>query len=159
MQDGDLAGQYGVIVMEDAVTGLDGAHAHIRNDGTDTIYAAKTAGIVAGADGVISIPAGQSNTLMSISGMFYMLGTGSAEVQTNDYSASPFKSSVTCGLVTESAKEAAEAALQAVCPNNKLLYDDLGSPSVMVKIPKMTLAQLGVGDSTEVFPAFIVNRT
>ena len=45
---------------EVAVTGLDGANAHIRNDGTDVIYAAKAAGISAGADGVLSIPAGQA---------------------------------------------------------------------------------------------------
>lgn len=48
-------------------------------------------------------------------------------------------------------------ALKAVCPNNEILYDDKGMPSVMVKIPKMTYAQLGLGTSTDVFPAFIVN--
>ena len=42
----------------------------------------------------------------------------------------------------------ANLALQAVCPNNQLLYDDKGMPSVMVKIPRMTWAELGVGDST-----------
>lgn len=51
----------------------------------------------------------------------------------------------------------ANLALKAVCPSNELVYDDKGMPSVMVKIPKMTWAQLGVGDSTEIFPAFIVN--
>ena len=48
-------------------------------------------------------------------------------------------------------------ALKAVCPNNEILYDDQGMPSVMVKIPKMTYAQLGLGASTATFPAFIVN--
>ena len=48
-------------------------------------------------------------------------------------------------------------ALQAVCPNNEILYDNLGMPSIMVKIPKLTYAQLGMGDSTAVHPAFIVN--
>ena len=47
--------------------------------------------------------------------------------------------------------------LQAVCPNNEILYDDKGMPSIMVKIPKMTYAQLGMGASTAVHPAFIVN--
>lgn len=51
----------------------------------------------------------------------------------------------------------ANIALQAVCPNNEMLYDDKGFPSVMVKIPKQTWAQLGVGSSTEIFPAWIVN--
>lgn len=48
-------------------------------------------------------------------------------------------------------------ALKAVCPNNEILYDDKGMPSVMVKVPKMTYAQLGMGSSTAVHPAFIVN--
>ena len=48
-------------------------------------------------------------------------------------------------------------ALKAVCPNNEVLYDDKGLPSIMVKIPKMTYAQLGLGASTAVHPAFIVN--
>lgn len=48
-------------------------------------------------------------------------------------------------------------ALQCICPNNELLYDDVGKPSVMVKIPKMTYAELGLGSSTDIFPAFIIN--
>ena len=48
-------------------------------------------------------------------------------------------------------------ALQSVCPNNEMLFDDKGLPSVMVKIPKMTLAELGIGTSTAVHPAFVVN--
>lgn len=47
--------------------------------------------------------------------------------------------------------------IQAACPNNDILVDDLGYPSVMVRIPKMTYAQLGLGSSTAVHPAFIVN--
>ena len=50
-----------------------------------------------------------------------------------------------------------ELALKGVCPNNDILYDDLGMPSFMVYIPKMTYAQLGLGSSTAIFPAFIVN--
>lgn len=48
-------------------------------------------------------------------------------------------------------------ALKAVCPNNEILFDDKGLPSIMVKIPKMTYADLGLGASTATFPAFIVN--
>ncbi len=48
-------------------------------------------------------------------------------------------------------------ALQAVCPSNEILYDKLGMPSIMVKIPKLTYAQLGMGESTAVHPAFIIN--
>ena len=48
-------------------------------------------------------------------------------------------------------------ALKGVCPSNEILYDDKGMPSIMVKIPKMTYAELGLGASTATFPAFIVN--
>ena len=48
-------------------------------------------------------------------------------------------------------------AFKAIAPNNDVLYDDVGLPSFMVRIPKMTYAELGLGDSTDVFPAFIVN--
>ena len=50
-------------------------------------------------------------------------------------------------------------ALQAVCPNNVLLYDDKGLPSVMVEVPQATYADLGLGSSTDIFPAFKVNGT
>ena len=94
---------------EVAVTGLDGSHAHIRNDGTDVIYAAKAAGISAGADGVLGIPAGQAATVYGISGTVYMLGTGSAQIISNDYSELPFKTSATSG--GSGADEAARAAI------------------------------------------------
>lgn len=48
-------------------------------------------------------------------------------------------------------------ALKAVCPNNEILYDDKGKPSIMVRIPKMSYAQLGLGSSQATHPAFIVN--
>ena len=51
----------------------------------------------------------------------------------------------------------AAMAIESILPNNKVLYDDQGLPSVMVYIPKMSYADLGLGDSTETFPAFIVN--
>ena len=51
----------------------------------------------------------------------------------------------------------ANLALKAVCPNNEIIVDDKNMPSVMVKIPKMTYAQLGLGDSTATFPAFLIN--
>lgn len=50
-----------------------------------------------------------------------------------------------------------ELALKAICPSNEILYDDLGMPSVMVFVPKLTYAQLGLGSSTATFPAFLVN--
>lgn len=47
--------------------------------------------------------------------------------------------------------------LQTVCPGNELIADDRGVDSVMVRIPKQSYTQLGLADSTEIHPAFIVN--
>lgn len=83
---------------EVAVTGLDGAHAHITNMGADIIYAAKAAGISPGADGVVPIPAGNGNTLRGISGAVYLSGTGSVLIQSDDYVQPPsFRNSTTSG--------------------------------------------------------------
>lgn len=103
---------------EVAVTGLDGAHAHIRNDGTEVIYAAKTAGITAGADGVASIPAGQSDTIRGISGAVYLLGTGSVLIQSDDYVASPFKTSAASG--GSGADEVARTAINTHAGNDEI---------------------------------------
>ena len=97
------------------VTGLDGSHAHIRNDGAEVIYAAKTAGITTGADGVLGIPAGQAATVYGISGTVYMLGTGSAQIISNDYSELPFKTSATSG--GSGADEVARAAISSHAGN------------------------------------------
>ena len=48
-------------------------------------------------------------------------------------------------------------ALKGVCPNNEILMDNVGMPSIMVKVPKMTYAQAGLGSSNAIMPAFIVN--
>lgn len=47
--------------------------------------------------------------------------------------------------------------MDILCPGNEILYDKNGKGSVMVKIPRQTYAQLGLGDSDKVHPAFIVN--
>jgi len=48
-------------------------------------------------------------------------------------------------------------ALKCACPTNEIIYDDKGIPSVMVRLPKKTYAELGLGTSTAVHPAWIVN--
>lgn len=50
-------------------------------------------------------------------------------------------------------------AVTGLAPGNELIYDNAGMPSIMVKIPKMTYKQLGMGESAAVHPAFIVNGT
>ena len=48
-------------------------------------------------------------------------------------------------------------AVETVHPNNTVLLDDMGMPSVMVRIPKFKISDVIEGGSTATFPAFIVN--
>ena len=91
------------------VSGLNGANAHIRNDGTDVIYASTMPGITAGADGVISIPAGQAAAVYGACGTVYLIGTGSVQLVGSDYTACPFKTSAQAG--GSGADEVARAAI------------------------------------------------
>lgn len=50
-----------------------------------------------------------------------------------------------------------EFSMNIAAPNNKLIYDDKGIPSVMVYIPKQKMSDLIAGGSSETHPAFIVN--
>ena len=47
--------------------------------------------------------------------------------------------------------------LQSAAPNNVILPDETGEPSVMVRIPKMSYSQLGLEGGDETHPAFIVD--
>lgn len=105
---------------EIAVNGLDGANAHIRNDGAAVIYASKTASFTAGADGVMSVPAGASASIYGISGAVYLLGNGAATVVSSDYVESPFKSSVTLGSVTEEIARAVSNSNLLINPDFKI---------------------------------------
>lgn len=92
-----------------------GGNAWLRNDGTDTVYAAKTAGISAGADGVVAIPAGQSAPVYGANGTVYLLGTGSVQLIGSDYSTNPFKTSAQSG--GSGADSVARAAISAHAGN------------------------------------------
>lgn len=53
----------------------------------------------------------------------------------------------------------ANFALKSVCPNNRIIFDDKGMPSVFVYVPKFRLCDvLSIAD-TNTHPAFIVNGT
>lgn len=54
-------------------------------------------------------------------------------------------------------KTIANLAVQIAHPNNFLIYDDAGKPSVMVAVPKFYLDDVISGASHTVHPAFIVN--
>lgn len=51
----------------------------------------------------------------------------------------------------------ADLSIQVAHPNNFLIYDDVGKPSVMVAIPKFYLDEVIDGASHTLHPAFIIN--
>ena len=46
---------------------------------------------------------------------------------------------------------------RAACPNNEIIRDEEGNPSIMVFIPKFRMNQVITNGSDRVHPAFIVN--
>lgn len=130
------------------VSGLTGTHAHLRNDGTSTIYAAKTAGITPGADGVGSVQAGKAYTLRGISGTIFLLGTGSVHIQSDDIADSPFESSAASG--GSGADEVARAAIEAheadmeihVTAVDKARWNGISNPNLLIN-PDFRINQRG----------------
>ncbi len=87
-----------------------GTNAWLRNDGTATVYASTAPGVTAGADGTVSIPAGQAAAIYGACGAVYLLGTGSVMLVGSDYTACPFKTSAQGG---SGADDVARAAIEA----------------------------------------------
>ena len=87
-----------------------GTNAWLRNDGTATVYASTAPGVTAGADGVVSIPAGQAVRIDGACRTVYLLGTGSIQLVGSDYTACPFK---TAALGGSGADSVARAAIEA----------------------------------------------
>ena len=87
-----------------------GMNAWLRNDGATTVYASAVPGVTAGADGVVSIPAGQAAAIYGACGAVYLLGTGSVMLVGSDYTACPFKTSAQGG---SGADDVARAAIEA----------------------------------------------
>lgn len=50
-----------------------------------------------------------------------------------------------------------EIMLPNILPGNEIMYDQFGRPSIMVRIPKLSLRELGLDNSDCPHPAFIVN--
>ena len=93
-----------------------GTNAWLRNDGTATVYASTVPGITAGADGVVSIPAGQAVRIDGACRTVYLLGTtGSVQLVGSDYTACPFKTSAQSG--GSGADDVARAAIEAHAGN------------------------------------------
>ena len=92
-----------------------GTNAWLRNDGATTVYASAVPGVTAGADGVVSIPAGQAVRIDGACRTVYLLGTGSVQLVGSDYTACPFKTSAQAG--GSGADEVARAAIEAHAGN------------------------------------------
>lgn len=76
---------------------IGGQNTEIRNDGAATVYASANAGVVAGADGVVAIPAGAAVTVLDTRGRVYLLGTGEVSVVGKDTVSAVFKCAPTAG--------------------------------------------------------------
>lgn len=74
---------------------ISGQNCDVRNDSVDTVYASARAGIVSGADGVVSIPAGAAVKVLDTRGKIFLLGTGSVQLCGNDYAELVFKCAAT----------------------------------------------------------------
>ena len=93
-----------------------GTNAWLRNDGTTVVYASTAPGVTAGADGTVSIPAGQAAAIYGACGAVYLLGTtGSVQLVGSDYTACPFKTSAQSG--GSGADDVARAAIEAHAGN------------------------------------------
>ena len=84
-----------------------GTNAWLRNDGTATVYASTAPAVTPGADGVVSIPAGQAAAIYGACGSVYLLGAGSVQLVGSDYTACPFKTSAQGGSGADSVARAA----------------------------------------------------
>ena len=125
-----------------------GTNAWLRNDGTATVYASTAPGVTAGADGTVSIPAGQAAAIYGVCGAVYLLGTGSVMLVGSDYTACPFKTSAQSG--GSGADSVARAAIEAHAGNadihvtaaEKSAWDGLSNPNLLIN-PDFRVNQRG----------------
>ena len=97
---------------------IGGQNTEIRNDGAATIYASANAGVVAGADGVVAIPAGAAVTVLDTRGRVYLLGTGEVSVVGKDTVSPVFRKAPAAGGSGED--DVARAAISAHSGNAKI---------------------------------------
>ncbi len=125
-----------------------GTNAWLRNDGTATVYASTAPAVTPGADGVVSIPAGQAAAIYGACGAVYLLGTGSVMLVGSDYTACPFKTSAQGG--GSGADSVARAAIEAHAGNadihvtaaEKSAWDGLSNPNLLIN-PDFRVNQRG----------------
>ena len=131
-----------------------GTNAWLRNDGTATVYASTAPNVTAGADGVVSIPAGQAAAIYGACGAVYLLGTGSVQLVGSDYTACPFKTSTSSGG-SGGVDDVARAAINQHAGNadihvtaaEKSAWDGLSNPNLLIN-PDFRINQRGQAEYT-----------
>lgn len=142
-----------------AVTGLDGSNAAVRNDSADVLYVGIKPGITPGADGVMSVPAGQSAVVYGISGTIYALGTGQAVIVSSDYNDNPFKTAAQGG---SGADDVARAAISAhsgnadihVTADEKAAWNAVGNRNLLIN-PDFRINQRGASGTITIAGYFV----
>lgn len=97
-----------------------GQNCDIRNDGTSVVYASAAPGITVGANGVLSIPAGQAAQYKDASGAVYLLGTGSVILYGHDDNEMVFKSAATPSTGEGGADTVARNAINTHAGNSEI---------------------------------------
>ncbi|MGN1422986.1 MAG: hypothetical protein ACI4XA_06385 [Oscillospiraceae bacterium] len=112
-----------------------GFNAWIRNDGSTVVYAARTAGVAAGADGVVSIPAGQSAPVYSANGTVYLSGEGAVLIIGSDYPVNPFGGSGSSDITAAPAGIVTLDGLQGGVPFSgiTLIGDDIVGQEITIR--------------------------
>lgn len=152
-----------VLTGTEQAVALTGQNCDVRNDGADMVYASGEAGIVAGADGVMPIPAGQAVQLRDYGGTIYLLGTGTVQVCGHDYQTPVFKGAATSsgeggGTVDADARKAIE-----IHADNEEIHTSAAEKATFRRITSDTISTLptptkecdymvDVGDDTFPYP-------
>ncbi|MGN1422388.1 MAG: hypothetical protein ACI4XA_03355 [Oscillospiraceae bacterium] len=140
-----------------------GANAWLRNDGAAVVYAAKTAGVAAGADGVVSIPAGQSAPVYGANGTVFLLGAGSVQIIGSDYYTNPFDAGSARGgtdVVSTAAGIVTLDGLQGGVPFSGITLsgDDIVGQEITIRAGGENLLKFGGHAETETISGVTFTR-
>lgn len=126
-----------------------GCNAWLRNDGAAAVYVSAAPEVMAGADGVVSIPAGQTAPIYGANGTVFLLGSGSVMLIGSDYAECPFKTSTSSGG-SGGVDDVARAAIEAhtadtdihVTAEEKAGWNGLSNPNLLIN-PDFSINQRG----------------
>lgn len=140
-----------------------GTNAWLRNDGAAVVYASKTAGVAAGADGVVSILSGQSAPVYGANGTVFLLGAGSVQLIGSDYSTNPFagdSSGGGAGTSTNAAGIVTLDGLQGGVPFSGITLDgDIVGQEITIRAGGENLLKFGSRSETETISGVTFTRS